>query len=44
MLLDAGGRLVIENLAILDPYPGGSQVRIDLPHPDSWKCTYRKGE
>lgn len=38
--LDASGRLVLEHLAILDPYPGGSTRRLDLP--DSWKCTYAK--
>jgi hypothetical protein len=38
--LDASGRLVLEHLAILDPYPGGSTGPLDLP--DSWKCTYAK--
>jgi len=39
--LDASGRLVIEHLWILDPYPGGSTTR--LPElPNSWKCTYAK--
>jgi hypothetical protein len=38
--LDASGRLVLDHLAILDPYPGGSPKRLDLP--DSWQCTYAK--
>jgi hypothetical protein len=38
--LDASGRLVLEHLAIRDPYPGGSPKRLDLP--DSWTCTYAK--
>jgi hypothetical protein len=42
MSLDAGGRLVIDHLAIQDPYPGGSPVRVDLPLPDSWNCIYTK--
>lgn len=39
--LDASGRLVIERLSILDPYPGGSMTRT-LELPNSWKCTYAK--
>ena len=42
MSLDAGSRLVVDNLAIMDPYPGGSPVRVDLPLPDSWNCIYTK--
>ena len=38
--LDASGHLVIEHLAILDPYPGGSTRRAELPN--SWKCTYAR--
>jgi hypothetical protein len=38
--LDASGRLVVEYLAILDPYPGGSTSRFELPN--SWKCTFAK--
>lgn len=38
--LDAMGRLVLEHLAILDPYPGGSTRRLDLP--DSWTCIYAR--
>ena len=38
--LDASGRLVIEQIAILDPYPGGSPRRLELP--DSRKCTYTR--
>jgi hypothetical protein len=38
--LDASGRLVVERLAIFDPYPGGSTKRLEVP--DSWTCTYAK--
>ena len=44
MSLDASGRLVVDNLVIQDPYPGGAPVRIDLPFPDAWKCIYTKAQ
>ena len=38
--LNASGRLVIDRTVIVDPLPGGTSVRLDLP--TSWTCTYRK--
>lgn len=39
--LDASGHLVIDRVAIIDPLPGGTTVRLNFP-PTSRKCTYKK--
>jgi hypothetical protein len=38
--LNGDGRLVIERVAIIDPFPGGVSVRLDIP--SSGTCTYTK--
>jgi hypothetical protein len=37
---DQAGRLVIERRVFVDPLPGGSARRVDVP--DSWTCVYTK--
>jgi hypothetical protein len=34
------GQLVVEHIVLIDPLPGGSTRRLDLP--DSWTCAYAK--
>lgn len=38
--LDANGHLVVDRAVIVDPLPGGSPTRLDLP--TAWTCTYTK--
>jgi hypothetical protein len=39
----AGGQLIVDHRVVVDPLPGGTARRIDVP--DSWTCAYtRAGE
>jgi hypothetical protein len=38
--VDASGHLVVDHFALLDPYPGGSTMRLEPP--DSWTCIYAR--
>jgi hypothetical protein len=38
--LDANGHMVVDRIAIVDPLPGGTTARLDVP--TSWTCTYKK--
>jgi hypothetical protein len=40
LTLNADGRLIIDRLAILDPLPGGTTKRLDIPM--SLTCTYKR--